>query len=459
MFFTLKKAIFYLFIVFGIQLSFGQKNLVKQVSYFKDNNNAHNFTSVQNQNFQPLSKSPLGFKDATFWVAIQLDSVVNTSKSYLHFKDSFIESIQLYNSNGKIEFSSKKVDSPILSIPIKNSYYIAAITFSQHPYIDVTAYTEDYQQHQTNTSFLFKGAFFGLVIVFMIINLFFAYSFKDSIFLYYIFFLLCVNMGISLYDGSLTSLITNKNYISYLIGTNYFITPLSCALFCISYLQLHEYIPLAVKIAKVILVIILISVITFFITLDFKILAFGEMFSLSIYLSSWILGFVLIRKQPFAKYYVLGYAILFGTAIVYALSVNFGIHLFPVTIDHLKIGVLLEVIVLTYATTGRTKKLIEDNEKMASELQFYINSTLLNTNSLQESIIVDKIISYKQQHNLTDREADVLLELTKNTTNRVIAEKLFISVNTVKYHIRNIYEKLDIKNRAEVHKKIQNANL
>lgn len=50
---------------------------------------------------------------------------------------------------------------------------------------------------------------------------------------------------------------------------------------------------------------------------------------------------------------------------------------------------------------------------------------------------------------LTPREMDVLVELQKGLTNQEIADRLFISENTVKHHIRNIFRKLDAENRHE----------
>jgi DNA-binding NarL/FixJ family response regulator len=51
---------------------------------------------------------------------------------------------------------------------------------------------------------------------------------------------------------------------------------------------------------------------------------------------------------------------------------------------------------------------------------------------------------------LTAREWEILRELTTGATNRQIAEKLVISENTVKNHMRNILAKLNLKNRREV---------
>ena len=52
---------------------------------------------------------------------------------------------------------------------------------------------------------------------------------------------------------------------------------------------------------------------------------------------------------------------------------------------------------------------------------------------------------------LTDRERDVLELLVSGvTSNRELADKLFVSENTVKYHLRNILDKLHLNNRAQV---------
>ncbi|MFZ5852149.1 MAG: response regulator [Actinomycetota bacterium] len=50
---------------------------------------------------------------------------------------------------------------------------------------------------------------------------------------------------------------------------------------------------------------------------------------------------------------------------------------------------------------------------------------------------------------LTDRELEVLKLVAQGLNNRAIAERLFISENTVKNHIRNILEKLQLHSRME----------
>jgi len=51
---------------------------------------------------------------------------------------------------------------------------------------------------------------------------------------------------------------------------------------------------------------------------------------------------------------------------------------------------------------------------------------------------------------LTPREKEILLLITQAMSNELIADKLFISVQTVRNHIKNIYDKLQVHSRAQV---------
>ncbi len=50
---------------------------------------------------------------------------------------------------------------------------------------------------------------------------------------------------------------------------------------------------------------------------------------------------------------------------------------------------------------------------------------------------------------LTKRELEVLQKLENGINNKQIAEELFVSSNTIKAHIKNIYRKLQVHSRAE----------
>lgn len=78
-------------------------------------------------------------------------------------------------------------------------------------------------------------------------------------------------------------------------------------------------------------------------------------------------------------------------------------------------------------------KIVDDNKSDVIEIQKNINSFLSNP--------------------LSERELEVLEELSKGKTNKEIGETLFVSVNTIRTHLNKIYEKLDVSNRTQAVKK------
>ncbi len=72
---------------------------------------------------------------------------------------------------------------------------------------------------------------------------------------------------------------------------------------------------------------------------------------------------------------------------------------------------------------------------------------------LKNELTLDKINSIAYTP-LTEKEFEVLEDLSKGMTNNQIAEKQFVSINTVKFHIKNIFIKLDVINRSSAINKI-----
>jgi DNA-binding NarL/FixJ family response regulator len=58
------------------------------------------------------------------------------------------------------------------------------------------------------------------------------------------------------------------------------------------------------------------------------------------------------------------------------------------------------------------------------------------------------------EYNLTSREKEILNELINGLSYKKIAEALFISLDTVRSHIKNIYQKLHVSSRSEAVAKV-----
>jgi DNA-binding NarL/FixJ family response regulator len=72
------------------------------------------------------------------------------------------------------------------------------------------------------------------------------------------------------------------------------------------------------------------------------------------------------------------------------------------------------------------------------------------TMRLMEELSRTKKAEYPQAATLTHREMDVLRAIASGMSNQEIAKHLFISENTVKYHVHSILGKLSLTDRKEV---------
>lgn len=83
---------------------------------------------------------------------------------------------------------------------------------------------------------------------------------------------------------------------------------------------------------------------------------------------------------------------------------------------------------------------------------------VMNDGAAMSPSIALKVIEYfknstkikDSDDNLTPREVEVIEQIKQGFNNKEIGENLFITVDTVKYHIRKIYEKLQVRSRVEL---------
>jgi DNA-binding NarL/FixJ family response regulator len=87
---------------------------------------------------------------------------------------------------------------------------------------------------------------------------------------------------------------------------------------------------------------------------------------------------------------------------------------------------------------------------------------VMNGGSPMSAVIARKVVSSFQPQaprssaiqQLSNREREILDLLAKGFRYKEIADKLFISTETVRTHIRNIYEKLQVQSRTEALNKV-----
>lgn len=116
-------------------------------------------------------------------------------------------------------------------------------------------------------------------------------------------------------------------------------------------------------------------------------------------------------------------------------------------IDYILYGVILSLLLLLLFSvrlyqSNRTKRILveKENTRIHDEIERL-------TQALDEKGNATLNLS---NYNLTDRQIEIIELIRSGLTNKEIAAKLFISENTVKYHLKIIYEILDVEHRSAI---------
>jgi NarL family two-component system response regulator LiaR len=83
---------------------------------------------------------------------------------------------------------------------------------------------------------------------------------------------------------------------------------------------------------------------------------------------------------------------------------------------------------------------------LASALRQALDGTVFSAVGLPEKRAQDDAV---KAAGLTERETAILKALASGLSNKAIAKELWVAEQTVKFHLTNIYRKLDVANRTE----------
>jgi DNA-binding CsgD family transcriptional regulator len=90
-------------------------------------------------------------------------------------------------------------------------------------------------------------------------------------------------------------------------------------------------------------------------------------------------------------------------------------------------------------------------------LQFFIK--MFNADSIadrsQEDI--NELNNYLNHAGISAREKEIVTLIMKGYSNQKISNQLFISLSTVKTHVRNIFQKLNVESRFEIISRIKKS--
>lgn len=317
--------------------------------------------------------------------------------------------------------------------------------------------------------------FYSLYLISIAINIGLYFIFREKITLLYSLFITSIIIICLLEDGLFYFLSKGHYDKTCLLAI---LVPFSCSLFILFLYNFVEKKPLSRKLkytytGLVTLFILLAS--CYYITrydIYFMILVNSALGAALLTIS---LALFYIKRDLSIRLIAYSFSIVAITAIAYYLSIYNDNNVFAfINMTMIRSILAIAFILSGYALWIKVKrlKLAHDGLKtehndLKEELEYLkdiqaksiyedlLNKTVNkgidhNPKTMGEQITLPTIdATLRDKYLCTDREIDVLNCIWKGMTNQEIAEKLSISLSTVKQHVSNVYSKLDVKNRSQ----------
>ncbi len=396
---------------------------------------------------------------AFYWLKISLDSASLPKHPYLVFSSRNLFDVQclFYDSTGKLLEQSSGANLPFESHSVAARDIVFDISHCTNPsfiYVFIKGGApislgfeliakKDYEVKSLNYTIITSG-YIGIGIIMCVITLILYFAFRDTVFLWYVGIILSTLVGVLSENGwafqYLWPSFPEFNLMSRgIIGTInvFFIT-----VFARSMLTITKENTILYKLSRIQELLALVIVITFFVS-DLVILSF----SIGVFLTALnyplIIAFIssaIKAKRPVAKYYLLGWSSLAIGSMIYILS---ELNVFSFTNSYLFIvgGAILEMTFFMVCVSIRVRTIKQEITALRSKT--------VELSKKEHIIHSDDVILPPHIAELSNREKEVLELMSKGLTDKEIAESLFLSTTTIKAHARNIYSKLQVRNRTE----------
>lgn len=400
--------------------------------------------TVANANFNtfnnPINK---GFNKGVYWFKIGDFK----EKIIVQFPNNHLsEGVSFYKNERKTPENKER----FLTFIVEEAPTFIKINVTKEAYIPITIHEYSAYRYTNKIDHLYTGFYYGFAFVIILINLFYFINFRDITFLYYALFLFGVSASFLISDGMLKLLDVSQSIIDSVTLIIHIVTSLIGAFFATSYLQANTYYPrLRIAIASYIAVqtVLFIMYLTGNAFIYYALIETVVFVLLGVY---WLTSLFLFSKNVFTKIFTIAYVFIFLLGVDFYVLKLYGFELLQISRDYIKMAGFFEMILLSFAVIYRMKTLHQENLQMRNEITQYATQIASLSDELKKNRKGE--VNYFTEFDLSEREQEIFMFLTQGKSNKEIGAVLFISVNTVKYHIKKIYSKLKIKNRKEVKK-------
>lgn len=392
--------------------------------------------------------------EAAVWFRIQLDGKPNELYT-IQIPSILLLSTQLY---GSVDLLSKPKGSSLPQYKVKTKRNLEVIYLKvvcgRKSFVPIEVVNAEANLKQERNSLVFYVCYYSFAFAVFLFTLLSFYQYRDKSSLIYIVLMLFVNVARNVAEGDFSGLIGDYFLITYLEQFFHGIIALVGYYFTVNYIEFEQ--EKRKKLFRIVVITLVASnllLLLYLITHLSWLAFFSDVFVLLGLNSILFFAASYYRKSAYAKFYCFAYfPLMFAGYDIYFLE-PLGIKYLHMGFLEYRIGMAIEMLILTISLSYKGRAVILENEtmkqaisKMAHEFELRFDSSQKKRNWGDEII---------QEYNLTKQEFEVLKLILEGKRNQQIADKLFVSLNTIKFHTKNIYSKLEINSRKQVHEKVK----
>ena len=439
---------------------FKKEQITSKLSYVLDASGNASIDTIKTKAFKTFNNQFFpGLYNKKFWFKIDLSNASNTDVELFYKIKSYVfyNSIAVYkvlNSETKKLYENKEhykreYKFPITVLGKEKATYFFEVEFYRAVSFPIELMTAKENQKMHINATIYQSVYYGFFFMVLVINvLFFIYT-KSRFFIYYCLLQIGVVGSIAFLDGIWYFVFDSlflKKFINVFLNL---VLSIATVQFLSHAINLKKEFPLFKAVAYPLIGFSIIFFSAYMITKNNFWSGYGKICYLSTLLFCYLTAIYFIKRSVYARFYVLAFSVLCVCHILFILPITFGLRTFGFTEWHYKIGSVVEMIIFLIAIPYRYKSLSETKDKIAFNLEVYKNQLKVQQEK-ESSTKNDKIEHLKSKFSLSEREVEIIEAIIEGKTNKDIANDLFLSEATIKYHCSKLYKKLKVKNRNQV---------
>lgn len=437
----MNKNYLYILFLLSCHFFFAQSN----ISYVKDVEKEFTIHTIGQANFKSYSGINDGLTGNTvYW--FKIDSITDQN-NIIQIVNTHINRTTLYQ-NEKEVFKSYSDDFTTYELAENVTAYLKVLAHKESS-IPIKVYSNHTFFEKKQRQGILTGLFYGFALMVLIINVFYYFNFKDITFLYYAIFSLSIGTTLAYRDGFIYFLGFSTKFTDYTESFIHSIAGLFAIRFGLKYLRVEKkQFPYLVTSFYTAFFISLTLDFIYTFTGNFNYFFISDVFTYYIFFGCWLLSVLLYKKYIFASYIFFAYVIVLLLSFNFFIASPYGLEIIKINPYYLRIGMYIEMLVITYGEVHRSRVIREENIAMNTSIRHYLEKIESLSSELDKNKKGEE--NFFTKYDLSLRENEILDLLSKGMSNKEISYELSISINTVKHHVKNIYQKLNINSRKEV---------